>query len=626
MALLYYLEFTDVEGILHRCEINDSTFVGSSTQVYGHCVLQSGSIDTITSPIRGMGLSLFLEASSTLTFEDLYALGNFTYNVTYERDGVILFDGYLDPEGLYQDYVNDKWIIQLDCLDGLSYLDNLAYVDDSTGLPFLGKQKEIVIIANCLKRTKILKNISVYVRLYYTGLTESNCPFDNVYLNSERFIKDDGVTPMSCKEVLISILERYNAVITQSNNEWVIVRVPDMVRETSGDGWLFDSDGVYDTTDSFDFNIDLGSQIDGYYPHWVNANQSIGLESSISAYRINYKYGFVRSYIPNIFLASDGVSTIDDYTINDGTYLAFPISNIGILLSCADNGATKTLTSDVVGLFVNNKIKVTSRFITNGDATTFKFRLKLDNGGGVIYYMDSVGEWSVSATDIFQFNATDAEVVFPDPPYVEGTGIEITYDIFAQPLPDSGDLSVEIYSAKYDNALGFTIGNVNLTKFEVAPVVDSEPVGETHSQEDLSPKSSKIQPTKEVFCGDSIGDLYLGTIYKNDQVTPTTTWYRPIGTFPVQRPILRRMLSDFLALNDSRYKYFNGDVYGYIPYLSKISINNFPTNKFYVLEYRYDALNNITTLKIIEKGYSVGTGSYTIAYEYGNVVEPTIIG
>ena len=628
MAELYYLGFTDVEGVLHVCNIADDTpyIPVPALEIFGSCTLQSGSIDNVLTPIRGIGLTLSLEADvNSFTFNDLYTDDDFTYTVTYIRDGVTLFEGYINPEGLYQDFVNDKWIIQLECVDGLSYLDNLSYVDDTTGLPFLGKQKEIEVIANCLKRTKILKNINVSVNLFYTGLSTALCVLDNVYVNTERFIKDDGDTYMNCAEVLQSTLDKYSAVLVQRNNEWYIVRIPDLVQSSELDFFKFTSSGVYSSmNNNVELGIDLGSQIDDYYPHWVNANQNIAIKSAIAAYRINYKYGFVKSFISNIFLENDGVSTIADYTINDGTYLAFPASNIGILLSCADNGATKTLTSDAISLAVGDKIKFESRFITNGDATTFKFIVKLDNGGGIIYYMDSNGEWFVASTTILQLNAQDAVVVFPDPTYLEGTGASVTYEILAQPLPDSGDLSVEIYSAQYSNALGFTIGNVNLTKFEITPIIENNAEGENFTFQRDNKPSAKIQNTKEVFTGDSSGDIYVGTIYESDATTATQTWFR--GGVTEGLPILYFMGYDTLNINQNNAKIFNGDVFGYVPYLSIITINNV-SGTFLVLEYFYDALNNITSLKLVQVYYTALTGvSYNVTFDYGNVVEPTIIG
>lgn len=83
---------------------------------------------------------------------------------------------------------------------------------------------------------------------------------------------------------------------------------------------------------------------------------------------------------------------------------------------------------------------------------------------------------------------------------------------------------------------------------------------------------------------------------------------------------------DTLNINQNNAKIFNGDVFGYVPYLSIITINNV-SGTFLVLEYFYDALNNITSLKLVQVYYTALTGvSYNVTFDYGNVVEPTIIG
>ena len=75
MAALYYLGFTDVEGVLHVCYIDDDTpyIPVPALEIFGTCTLQSGSIDNVLTPIRGTGLTLSLEADvNGFTFNEHY--------------------------------------------------------------------------------------------------------------------------------------------------------------------------------------------------------------------------------------------------------------------------------------------------------------------------------------------------------------------------------------------------------------------------------------------------------------------------------------------------------------------------------------------------------------------------
>ena len=149
MALKYYFEFTDVKNILHRCEIYNDTFVGDSTEVQGSLSLTKASTKDTLEAIRGGGLKIDLEANSLLSFNDLYSENESEYSVKYYRDSTLMFYGWLSPEGLIESFVDEKWIISLDCTDGLGFLNNLSYVENATGLTFSGKQSALEIITNC---------------------------------------------------------------------------------------------------------------------------------------------------------------------------------------------------------------------------------------------------------------------------------------------------------------------------------------------------------------------------------------------------------------------------------------------------------------------------------------------
>ena len=64
MALKYYFEFTDVQNILHRCEIYNDTFVGDSREVQGTLSLTKASTKDTLEAIRGGGLQIDLEATN----------------------------------------------------------------------------------------------------------------------------------------------------------------------------------------------------------------------------------------------------------------------------------------------------------------------------------------------------------------------------------------------------------------------------------------------------------------------------------------------------------------------------------------------------------------------------------
>ena len=579
MALKYWFEFTDVKEIIHRVEISKTDFVGDSLQIYGSCSLEYSETDDTLEAVRGSGLRIDLEADSTLTFYDLYSEEERTFSVVYIRDNETLFNGWLSPEGIYESLVSDKWLISLDCTDGLGFLGNLSYVEDATGLIFVGKQSLLEIIVNCLKRTKTPQNILTAIDIYYDGLTQTLDPFANIYFNADRFVKEDNSTIMNCDEVLKSVLEPFGAVITAYKGEWLIYKPNSLVDSSSEVFFAYDSLGVAlgSPSRTIDFALDLGSQIDSYYPHHANANQQKTVKSSIGAFRINYKYGLVKGLIP-----------INDFTLSGSS---------GGFLS-----TTKLVSLDT-------RLRLTVRTVsvfTNTEGFSSDVVLKITDGTDTYYYDGS--DWVVTLIKMSLL-------------------INGTFVVEASRTPILGDISISIPGVNtYPNYLNET-GEVYVDfSIEIVPnSTDSGKEGENHTFQRTLKPSSKIKDIKEVFNGDDESDIYVGTIYKADETTTTDVWTR-FGAAET-KPILQIMGEERMKMYSKPLQVYSGDVYGYFNYLSLFTINNL-TGKFMPTKYNYDALTNITSLELTEVLNTdvLSDIDYAVTFDYGNVVEPTITG
>ena len=579
MALKYWFEFTDVKEIIHRVEISKTDFVGDSLQIYGSCSLEYSETDDTLEAVRGSGLRIDLEADSTLTFYDLYSEEERTFSVVYIRNNETLFNGWLSPEGIYESLVSDKWLISLDCTDGLGFLGNLSYVEDATGLIFVGKQSLLEIIVNCLKRTKTPQNILTAIDIYYDGLTQTLDPFANIYFNADRFVKEDNSTIMNCDEVLKSVLEPFGAVITAYKGEWLIYKPNSLFDSSSEVFFAYDSLGVAlgSPSRTIDFALDLGSQIDSYYPHHANANQQKTVKSSIGAFRINYKYGLVKGLIP-----------IDDFTLSGSS---------GGFLS-----TTKLVSLDT-------RLRLTVRTVsvfTNTEGFSSDVVLKITDGTDTYYYDGS--DWVVTLIKMSLL-------------------INGTFVVEASRTPILGDISISIPGVNtYPNYLNET-GEVYVDfSIDIVPnSTDSGKEGENHTFQRTLKPSSKIKDIKEVFNGDDESDIYVGTIYKADETTTTDVWTR-FGAAET-KPILQIMGEERMKMYSKPLQVYSGDVYGYFNYLSLFTINNL-TGKFMPTKYNYDALTNITSLELTEVLNTdvLADIDYAVTFDYGNVVEPTITG
>ena len=627
MALKYYFEFTDVQNILHRCEIYNDTFVGTATEVQGSLSLTKASTKDTLEAIRGGGLQIDLEATNLLSFNDLYSENERQYSVKYIRNSTdLLFYGWLSPEGLIESFVDDTWIISLDCTDGLGFLTNLSYVENATGLTFSGKQSALEIIVNCLKRTNLVQNIYTSIDIYYPGMAANTNVLEETYFNANRFIKDDNnTTIMNCEEVLRSILEIFSCSITQYKGSWYIYKSNELFDDTSLDFFAYDSEGVALPTPkvTVEFSQSLGSQINNFYPHHVNKNQQLTIDSSIGAYRINYKYGLVKSLFTNIDLESDtsiSPPQVNEWTINDISNISFPSDNRGFILE-GDVRSQQDLiiSSDSVSVLENNILihrgSISFLSPTSGGKAIFQSKVILTDGVDT-YYLSNNGSWSNSST-LISFIIRSVDVLY-------------TYEIKTDLSPIQGNIYIELYTPA-----PISFGNDYNVKYKVieSNLRTTDELGnlkgENHTFQIISNPSTKIEKTKEVFNGDNDSDIYVGTIYKSNETTPTQTWTRGDHEF---KPILQIMGEERMKMYAKPLRVFSGDVFGYIDYLSVISIDGINNVLFMPIEYEYNAETNITKLKlkqILDEQLITSLENkidYQLTFDYGNVVEPTIKG
>jgi hypothetical protein len=634
--LLYFFEFTDTKAIKHRCEIYSSTFFGSETEIQGSLSLNKANTEDTLECIRGGGLKIDLEANVNLTFSDFYSENERNFSVKYIRDSVELFYGWLSPEGLYESFVEDKWVISLDCTDGLGFLKNLSYVENATGLPFSGKQSGLDIVVNCLKRTNLAQNIYSRINIFHENMTITSNVLTETYFNSNRFVKEDkGDTYMNCDEVLRSVLEPFGACLTQRNGAWYIYKPNELYVDAILNMFAYDYNGSALSPTKVDvaFSQSLGSQINNFYPHHVNENQQLTVDSAIGAYRINYKYGFVKDFISNTSLQSTNDTTIEDYTIDDGSLLSFPADRVGIIIDSVSTstdvlsltnsisfseGDSFIYNSRVSTTTLNNSSQVLIRFV--GVTTTYYLTIDALIGGVGRTIKEYSSTWETSFYTLKQLS------------YASGNSAisETTWIVNSLELPEDGVLELVVMNSINSTFPNF--GNVEIRELSLTPLATEDNIdGENHTFQIIDKPSTKIEKTKEIFNGDNPSDVYVGTIYEEDEVTPTNLWYRN-ELFVRLIPLLRIMGEERMTMYAKPLRVFSGDIFGYVDYLSVISIDSIDNVLFMPIDYDYDALTNVTSVKlkqILNEPLITSIFDkidYSLTLDYGNVVEPTIKG
>lgn len=125
-----------------------------------------------------------------------------------------------------------------------------------------------------------------------------------------------------------------------------------------------------------------------------------------------------------------------------------------------------------------------------------------------------------------------------------------------------------------------------------------------------------------------MSDLFVGTIYKSDADTPTEKWFRHGESNP-PKELLSINAEDNLRLSPRPMIIFEGDVYGYIPFISFIRIDNLNDKKFQPTSYSFDTSTGILSLTSREfsSDYLEEGKDYRVDVKdnYGNETKVTIV-
>lgn len=616
IKLKYFFQYTNIVNDAYRFEIYQVGYTGNSTEIHGKAIIEKGSVKNHLEPIRGTSVSVELEANKQLTLQDLYTQNELEFPVKFYKNGLLIFRGHLNPEGVYMSYTRENWVINMDCVDGLGSIDNLSFVKDN-GLQFVGKMNAQDIIFYCLRRTGLLQRINTSVNVFYEGYEDlpNRNIFEAVEMNADRFVKKDSDTIMSCGEVLRSILDIFNSVITQEEGEWYICRPNELFETAYVDFKKYDISNNYIQTVKKNLNKKIGDNINNFYPHHCSGNQRIDIRGSISAFRINYKYGFIASSILNPNLEHDDSLNYDywdKYPMVHSVILNDPTKPSGLYMNSTIIAIEKVMSSSNLFLLEGSTFQFKTDISVFGARTFSRFRVRLEG-----YYLKSDGTWTTDVSDLnFLGGVSDDNAWnYPDN--------RSTFSVQSSPTPVSGSLFVEIYTP-YSPLLTLGVSWPVLIR-SVNVLVNtgdtSAKQGEFHTVQRKN-ISSNIKDNKEVFNGDSVDEFFNGALFKTGGAELTEVWTRK--NYVESKPLLRIMAEESLRLSQRPGQLFSGNFYGYIPYMSVVEIDKI-NGRFMAIEWRYDTLANIGSHKLLEL-YSADLSdiTYKFTFDYGQVVKPTI--
>jgi len=186
------------------------------------------------------------------------------------------------------------------------------------------------------------------------------------------------------------------------------------------------------------------------------------------------------------------------------------------------------------------------------------------------------------------------------------------------PFPEDSDIKIKVfrdvtYNSNYSQDYRLVINSI-----KTIPSSDANMKGEFHTGERKSRLSSVTKADKVVYNGDSESDIYNGTLYKKNS-DPTTTWNR-IGKTET-KPLLQLLVEDTLRLRPRPMLLFEGDTYGYYPYLSLFTIDNV-TGEFQVGKYSFITTTNVNKNNFRELEIEdMDDYNYRLELDYGNATK-----
>lgn len=619
--LKYWLEYPDLDDNVYRLEIRQLNFAGQQKEIHGNVIHNYSSRKHLFNPIVSSNLDIQLEADENLTLQDLYSENEREYLVTFFRNSNKLFHGYLKPDGIWEDFVYDKWQITMDAMDGLSILQNLSFIKDN-GTPFKGTLTQFECVFYALRRIGYELPINIDIRLFYFGYAETDSILSNVLVNADRFYQADNKNDselMDCEAVLKSVLDLYNATIIQMNGEWFIYRTIDMKETMTFNRYI----GVnYEGDITINAGLEIGSHINNYEVHHINSNQKKSITPSIQAYRLNYKYGLVKSIAENSELyITDGTLASDGW--------AFPNPDNKILRNPSGFGIYVKELMDYAFPLLNPASEIVHNTqiieIEEGDYIDVKLSL---HGPVPIGVMANKNQYIYTKieTDNYIFKHNEGWVAKPITinTQAQSTKIypgfnEITYHLDA--APEDSDITITIYGIRIlasDTALYFKENHYFfLDGIDVVPNQNDNLKGEFHTAQFETRISSVVKDDKVVHNGDSESDIYLGTLYQKDG-SETVNWFRQ--GVDEELSLLRINVEDNIRVSPRPMLFFEGDLYGYFPFLKMFTIDNVP-GRFQLSKYSFNTQSGITQSSFQEFENAMLDPEdfrYEFEYDYGS--------
>ena len=558
-------------------------------------ILKKDAADTV----RGTSFQLAIRSLVDFELIDLYTCDTKEYlTELLNGDDEVVWSGFLLPEQYGEEYKPAPNIINFTAADGLGLLKNETFESISEG----DYKTYLEIIDSCLKKNQLNLGYSISIDIRETRQTANRSVLNEIRYDAYTY---KGKT---CYEVIESILNQFNATITQNNSRWLIldgtknapiINYATGVLNTTTNRWhcAFESVGSSLPVVVLGQLGNVGTEL---YPIGSPLQMTLGI--SYKNLKISDEYG-TKDMLP--------ASTENDWT-NDTTLPGWiPFGVASTVKKFASNnyflsidGATDSQ------LPFNHGVTAT---VQNIDATTEDINLSFEIGyvygtnvyltiivtdGSAIWSLTNTG-WTSGSHSILLDPITPSTAL--DPKFTKITKV-------GSGIPISGTLTVSFTLASHDSSIpGLMIASSTLLKNIVLMQLSnglSQPIGEKRN---ITLNKSTNAATREINIQSGSCPIIDNSrhVYKNVAFLDASGVDIQVGeweTDDISSTALLDVLSNIYTSDNRRAKQIlTGTIRGEIIDFASIVQVNYPYTRYFEFkEFSYDLIADAVSVTLSE--------------------------
>jgi hypothetical protein len=266
----YEISYRNISGDSFLLEILKEGEFSEELALAGNVIHNFTRVEDVFNPLRASTLDINIEASTENLLLDFANFEEFDFKVKFYRNSQQIFEGWINPDGYFQDWVNSKWVISLQAVDGIGALKNLEFSDivQNQGVPFKVNPREANYLYAIMERLGYILPFTIGDDINNDlGVANDWTDFKKRILDPDVFRNQNG-NFLGCETVLKDLLAKYNLCISQANIDgrlcWYIRRVyygtlPASQRRNRQYNNSFDINKTTTPQDTASYNQQLGT-------------------------------------------------------------------------------------------------------------------------------------------------------------------------------------------------------------------------------------------------------------------------------------------------------------------------------------------------------------------------------